>query len=173
MAVKKQKSAGSRRIVTVDMTGVEASTLVPEDDYVIAVKDVTVETAKESNKRYLKWKFQVAEGKYAGQALYHNTSLQPQALFNLKGLLIALEVPVPQSALRLNLDEMIGLTCGATVGHERFEGKDRARITDFFPLDVDDEGDDSDEDLTDEEVDDEVEDDGDEEYEDDDEDEEL
>ena len=68
--------------------------------------------------------------------MYHNTSLQPQALFNLKQVLIALGVEVPNSVMKLNLDEVVGRKCYVEVEHEVYEGKKRARIIDFLAKDA-------------------------------------
>lgn len=130
---KNRRSSG--RSVSVDMTGVETGVTVPEGDYTVEVAEITQETSDNSGKQYLAWKFKITEGANEGSSLFYNTSLQPQALFNLKNVLIALGVSVPNSTLKLNLDEMLELTCGATVEHETWEGKKKSRIVDFYPLD--------------------------------------
>lgn len=137
MPVKKRSKGGrsSRYIIPIDMSGVETSLLVPEGDYTVVVDEVTLETSDNSGKEYLKWKFRISEGDYKGQPLYYNTSLQPQALFNLKNVLISLGVTVPSGVMNLDLRSLPGLSCGVSVEHETYEGKKRARIVDFFPLD--------------------------------------
>src|SRR5690606_720182 len=91
-------------------------------------EDVTPEISARSEKPYLAWKFRTVDGSHR---LYHNTSLQPQALFNLKQVLVALGVEVPSSVMKLNLDKLIGRECYVEVEHELYEGRKRARITDI------------------------------------------
>ena len=122
------------RTIEIDMTGVGVGgRLCPEGIHKVQVEDVTPEISASSEKPYLAWKFRTADGSYR---LYHNTSLQPQALFNLKQVLIALGVEVPNSVMKLNLDEVVGRKCYVEVEHEMYEGKKRARIIDFLAKDA-------------------------------------
>src|SRR5690606_23712495 len=86
-----------------------------------------------SEKPYLAWKFRTVDGSHR---LYHNTSLQPQALFNLKQVLVALGVEVPNSVMKLNLDKLVGRECYVEVEHEFYEGRKKARIIDFLAKDA-------------------------------------
>lgn len=122
------------RTIEIDMTGVGVGgRLCPEGIHKVQVEDVTPEVSASSEKPYLAWKFRTTNGSYR---LYHNTSLQPQALFNLKQVLIALGVEVPNSVMKLNLDEVVGRECYVEVEHEMYEGKKRARIIDFLAKDA-------------------------------------
>lgn len=122
------------RVIEIDMTGVEAGgRLCPEGIHQVRVEEVTPEISTSSEKPYLAWKFRTVNGSYR---LYHNTSLQPQALFNLKQVLIALGVEVPNSIMKLNLDKVVGRKCYVEVEHEVYEGKKRARIIDFLAKDA-------------------------------------
>ena len=122
------------RIIEIDMTGVEGGgRLCPEGIHKVQVEEITPETSASSGKPYLAWKFRTADGSYR---LYHNTSLQPQALFNLKQVLIALGVEVPNSVMKLNLDKVVGRKCYVEVEHEIYEGKKKARIIDFLAHDA-------------------------------------
>jgi len=138
----------SKRTLKLDMTDVEARVLVPEGDHIATVDEVTVEVSDNSGKDYLKWKLTVKDG----GTLYHNTSLQPQALFGLKNVLVSLGLAVPASVMKLDLDDLEGRQMGVTVEHEVFQGKKRPRITDVYPLESDKAiGESSDEDEEDEE----------------------
>lgn len=123
-----RRSSGLR----VDFTGVEGRITVPEGDYEVKVKEITKETGEKAD--YLKWIFTITGPKHEGASLYHNTSLAPQALWNLRNLLETLGVEVPNGPLDLDLPELIDLTCGVVVIHETYEGQKKARIGDFFPL---------------------------------------
>lgn len=127
-----RRRRGTKRI-TVDLSGVETSaTNIKEGFYPVTVDEVTlVEESRNSGKPYIKFVFEVAEGDAKGFKLFHNCSLQPQALFNLKAVLMALGFDIPNQAFDLDLDELIGLSCYVEVAHETYEGKKRPRIVDF------------------------------------------
>lgn len=140
---------GKSKNVTVDLSGVETSRkAIPEGNYVVSVNDASIETSSKNN-AYIRFEFEVIEGSHKGAKLYHNCSLQPQALFNLKGVLEALGFTIPTKAFDLDLSELLGLECEVEVGHETYEGKKRARILEF--ISPDEEEDDDDEDDEDEE----------------------
>jgi len=79
MARKSKKT--KKNVLKIDFTNVEPGGKVPEGDYPVRVREVTVEESSSGNP-YLKWIFEIIDGKHKGKVLYHNTSLQPQALFN-------------------------------------------------------------------------------------------
>lgn len=127
----------AKRVVNLNMKDVSVGGAIPEGEYIVTVDEVSVEESQQGN-QYLKWVFKVIDGPQKNSKIYHNTSLLPQSLFNLKNLLIALGVPVPDKAFQLNLDECEGCNCGVTVTHETYDGKKRSRVTDVFPLDASD-----------------------------------
>lgn len=139
----------AKRVLNLNMKDVSVGGVIPEGEYAVTVDEVSVEESQQGN-QYLKWVFKVLDGKQKGSKIYHNTSLLPQSLFNLKNLLIALGVPVPDKAFQLNLDDCEGCNCGVTIAHETYDGKKRSRVTDVFPLDsteVEDDDDSEDVDL--------------------------
>lgn len=139
----------AKRVLNLNMKDVSVGGVIPEGEYAVTVDEVSVEESQQGN-QYLKWIFKVLDGKQKGSKIYHNTSLLPQSLFNLKNLLIALGVPVPDKAFQLNLDDCEGCNCGVTIAHETYDGKKRSRVTDVFPLDsaeVEDDDDSEDVDL--------------------------
>lgn len=139
----------AKRVLNLNMKDVSVGGVIPEGEYAVTVDEVSVEESQQGN-QYLKWVFKVLDGKQKGSKIYHNTSLLPQSLFNLKNLLIALGIPVPDKAFQLNLDECEGCNCGVTIAHETYDGKKRSRVTDVFPLDstgVEDDDDSEDVDL--------------------------
>lgn len=163
MAKKNRKR--SKGGLTVDFTGVEtggSGSRVKPGEYIAEVTSVTEEESSEGNP-YLKWEMKITEGKYKGARLFHNTSLQPQALWNLRGLLEAMQIEVPDSEMELDLDEYAGQTVGVVVEQETYQGKNQARCVGFFNAedgadgandDEEDDSDDSDEDDSDDDSDD-------------------
>jgi len=129
----------------VNFEGVEGRTLVPEGDYHAKVLEVTQEEGSDSGEPYLAWKLETIDDnkKLNGKNLYYNTSLQPKALWNLRNLLETLGVEIPDDELEIDLDELVDLELMVTVEHEKYEGKNKARIVDFAPVgdsDDDEEG---------------------------------
>lgn len=115
--------------ISVDFTGVESSGKVEEGRQLLTVDGTPeVKTSEGSGNDYINWKF-----KADGGVVYHTTSLQPQALWNLRNTLEALGLEVPEASMDLDLSEMDGLTCGGEIEHEVYQGKKRPRIIDLFP----------------------------------------
>lgn len=152
MAKSSRKGRGSAS-VNVDLSGVETSRkTIPEGTYTLVVDSATQKSSQGGNPM-IAFEFSVAEGKYQGSKLYENCSLQPQALFKLKSVLIALGLEIPNKAFDLDLKDLIGLTCEAEVGHEVYEGKKKARILEYIDPSDSDSNEDESEDEADEDID--------------------
>lgn len=129
--------------VKVDFTDVESRILLPEGEYDVKVGEVSLQTSEDTGNDYLAWVFRTQneeEEKYNNQALYFNTALVPQSLWNLRALLETLGVDVPSSEYDLDFGELEGLEMVAVVEHERWEGKKRARLVDFMTHEMADGG---------------------------------
>ena len=147
MATSKRKK---KRIITVDMTDVETRTLIPEGDYKVRVNEVTEEVGEDSGKPYLNWTLEVVGGEHDGKTLYHTTSLQPQALFNLKSTLISMGLPVPEKTIDIDLDKLVDGEFGVSVYHDVYDGKKKSKVQEVFPLSDDEDIDTDDDDTNDE-----------------------
>lgn len=122
-----KKASGS---ISVDFTGVESSGRMEEGRHLLTVDGTPeVRTSENSGTDYINWKL---KGK--GGVVYHTTSLQPQALWNLRNVLEAMGLEVPEGALDLDLDEMDGMTLGGEIIHEVYQGKRKAVLADIFPV---------------------------------------
>lgn len=145
MATKSRKGR-SPSSINVDLSGVEASRkAIPEGTYEVVVNEATQKNSRDGNPM-ISFEFEVQEGPHKGAKLYENCSLQPQALFKLKSVLLALGIDIPNKAFDLNLRDLIGLTCEVEVGHEVYEGKKRARILQYNEPGDSEEEEDSDDD---------------------------
>lgn len=129
MARSNRSAKKNGNSITVDLSDVESGGKVGDGDYLVEVLEVESKDSSTGNPM-LVWKFKVVEG--GNGTLYHNTSLQAQALFNLRNVLESLEVEIPDEAFDIDLEEMIGLQCGVTVENEVYQGKKRPRVIDFF-----------------------------------------
>lgn len=146
---KKASARGGSRSkkVKVDFTGVEGSNRVPDNDYAVRSVEVTLESSQEGNP-YFNWKLYITEGEFEGKTLWHTTSLQEQALWNLRNTLEAAGQEVPDGAIDFeekggSYPELEELEFGVAVENETWQGKKRPRVVDVFPLsefDADEEG---------------------------------
>lgn len=130
----RSRRANKSSKIKVDFRGVEVRKLVPEGDFRIRPIEITQEMGP-SRKAYLKWEFLVVSGAMKNAHLYYNTSLQKQALWNLRGVLEALGQEVSdESVEELDLKGIIDSEpeCGCTVEHESYEGRKKAQIVDIF-----------------------------------------
>lgn len=127
---------GKKKAYRVDFAGVETSALVPEADYPIVPVKITGEEGPAGD--YWAWEFKITSGKFKGKKLYYNTSLAPQALWNLRGVLEAFGYGIAEKAVDLTIEEVleeIGETeAGCTVEHEKYKKRNKAKIVDVFDL---------------------------------------
>lgn len=139
-----------KRLVNVDLSDVESGggSRVSEGDHKVKVKEVTEEEGEKSGEPYLKWVLKVVEGneeKDNGKVLYHNTTLQPQGLFNLRRTLEAAGIEIPDSAMDIDLDELEDLEFMVTTEDDEYDGKTKSKIIDCFSADGKEEKEDEDE----------------------------
>lgn len=146
MALKKKGKKG--KTISIDFEGVESGSgqISKEGQYLVEIQEVEEKTSESSGEPYLAWRFQVASKKQKGRVVYHNTSLQPQALFNLRGLLEAMGTEVPDGEMDLNLSDFVGEQVGVEIEMEEYNGKDKPRIVGFLTTDSIEEGSSDDED---------------------------
>jgi len=129
-------SNGNKDLVQVDFTGIEDNYNIPEGWYQCIVEDVEQKTAKESQGKYLAWKFSIIQGENKNKSLFFNTSLQPQSLFVLKGLLHALGVEVPSGAFNIQLSALLGKVLSIRVGAEEYQGKIKPIVMDYASVET-------------------------------------
>lgn len=136
VAVRSSRSSSrrskSKGISIPNLADVEARIDVPDGEYLVKVEEVTQEDGDKAP--YLKWVFVIAEGKSEGGKLYNNTSLSEKALWNLKTLLEALGVEIPEEEFDIEPEELVDLELMVSVELETFEGKKRPKIVDFWPV---------------------------------------
>lgn len=142
--MKRRVSSGgvnSNDYVIVNFKGVSSrDKIVPEGSYRAIVMKVTKGTAKSGYPK-LDWIFEVSEGPEEGHRFRpYVTSLQVQSLWNLRAVLEALGVEVPDEDLQIVFGELKGLELGLAIEHETYEHRLKERIIDLFPLEELDEG---------------------------------
>lgn len=130
MARSTRASARKSNTISLDLSKVEGRVSFTEGDHLLEVMEVTQEEG--SKAPYLNWKFKAAEGECEGAIVYNNTSLSEQSLWNLRTLLEALGVEIPDSEFDIDLDELVGLEVMGSIELETYEGKKRPRLADFW-----------------------------------------
>ena len=72
---------------------------------------------------------------YANRQAWLTLSLQPQSLWRVKGVLIALGVPTEdlESEVEVDWDELLGVPCRLQIGHEMYDGTLRQRTLEVLP----------------------------------------
>lgn len=122
---------------TLDFSGVESMVLVPEGEFQLKVESATPGESAAGHPKW-DWRFRTVcdEDEYNDQLIYHTSSLQPQALWSLAGLLAAMgvEVPTGKGKLKGKFAELKDLMFTGTIEHEVYEGRKRARLVDWASL---------------------------------------
>lgn len=108
---------------------------IPNGNYVLQVTGVEKKKSESSGNDYLAWEFKITEGKHKGKKVWDNTSLQPQALWRLRGLMEAMQMEIEDGEFELDLDDFEGETLGVVIENEKYNGKDKARIVSFMTVD--------------------------------------
>ena len=156
MATKNRRRGREGSSVNLDLSGVEVSRrAIPEGTYAVVVNKAELTKSREGN-NMIKMEFEVTEGPHKGAKLFENCSLQPQALFKLKSVMLALGMNIPEGSFDLDTNDLVGLNCEVEVGHETYEGKKRARILEYINAEEADEEEEDSDDSEDEDDEDEV-----------------
>lgn len=138
------------RKVRVNMENVESFSRCPEGEWVARLKKIEEATSQGSGDDYLKAQFEVIQnGEAKGDIVFENFSLNEKALWKLKSFLVATGSP-STGKLVLDLDKLEGKVCIITVVHDEYNGKKRAKISEYNKYvepeeDTDDDDEDEDE----------------------------
>lgn len=134
----------------VDFSGVEkeirkggkSGKQIPEGDYIVKVVGMERRQNKAEDGYMFVWRTQIvsdAKGKtkQKGNTYYYNTSLKPQALFNLRNVIHALSNGKKNpagSSMKIDPADWVGKQAGVTIEDDEYDGKIRSAITDWIPL---------------------------------------
>lgn len=108
MATKTTKKRKGN-VDTLDFTGVKAGgSTIPAGRYKAKIISAEMEEGRQSNEPYRSVTWEITSEKCNGREIrFDNYSLQPQALWRLKGLLEAMEVEVPDGEMDVDWDDLI------------------------------------------------------------------
>lgn len=129
MVARKKKSGG----VKVNFKGVESRRTPPEGDYLVEVLEAN-STKSGNNNEQIEFILEVADGEYKGVKLWFYCPLQENSLWKLHAFLTALGEEVPDEEMDIDLGELVGKQCVGVLTHETYQGKKRAKMTDFDTL---------------------------------------
>jgi hypothetical protein len=138
MAMRKRKNKGN--VISVDFTGVKSGgATIPDGRYTAKVTAVEQKEGKESGEPYIELTWEITSKKCNGREVkFDNYSLQPQALWRLKGMLEAMEIEVPDGEQDVDFGELISeeTECIIEVTGQKSPDGDRtyARVTGHAPL---------------------------------------
>lgn len=132
---RRSERVNSDDYVVVNFRGVGSrNKVVAVGNYRAMVMKVTKGISKAGNPK-LDWIFEITAGPEQGHKFQpYTTSLQPQSLWNLRAVLEALGVEVPEEELQIVFKELKGLELALTIEHETYEHKVKERIVDLFPM---------------------------------------
>jgi len=127
--------------IHVDLTGISTELEVIPPGYVLAqVSGCNQVLARSSGKPTINWEFTIQDPEaYAGRKAFYNTSLQPQALWNLKRVLTALGWPEDDLEGELDFDEedTLGMECILEIEEDIYEGRTVSRVARVLSSDAD------------------------------------
>lgn len=108
---------------------------VPEGDYLLKVVGCELKSKQgDESSKYLNWRLEIVEpSKYRNAgAIWHVTSLKPEALWNLRNFLEDLGMAVPRKAVDLPIATIVKkqLVIGATLADDEYTkpGSDKSTV---------------------------------------------
>lgn len=127
----RRAAAKKNNIIRVDLSDVDVQGRFREDgEFLLEV--VVAEKRKGDKDDYISWEL-VSVDEPVGAKVWNNTSLSPQSLWNLRAMLEAMGVEIPDDEFDLDLDEMVGnQLMGVVEIEESGEYKGKPRLVDFF-----------------------------------------
>lgn len=123
--------------ISVNFTDVETSDfdVLPSGSYQARITDGEIResgpNAKNPGSQYINWEFTISEGEFEGRKQWTNTSLLPQALFGLKGLLKAtgqFDDDEIEGEMNFEIDDVIGSEVTIVVGQKMYDGEKRNEV---------------------------------------------
>jgi hypothetical protein len=110
------------------------STLVPEGTYAVIVTDAEEKTSSKGTPG-IGLDLEITEGSEKGRAVWDTAWVTEKAMWRVKKVLSALKYEIPEGEFDLNTADLIGRRAFVSVEHEEYDGKTRARVTDFMEQD--------------------------------------
>lgn len=103
---------------------------VPADKYAVVIAQGDQKPTKDGSSQIIAWDFEITEGEFKGRHVFTNTSLKPNALWNLKALLEACGADFDEGGF--DTESVIGCNLQISVTQEVFEEKPRNRVMAYY-----------------------------------------
>ena len=135
-AASKKKTTRGRRgknVVSLDFTDVESGGGIPTPDgyYIAEITKAEQEVSQNGNDMVtVRWKTNINSN------VFDRFVLVPQSLWVLRTALECMGVDVPDGPFDLDVDDLVGMTCGLEITNEEYEEKDQPRVTGYLPPDT-------------------------------------
>lgn len=126
MARAKKKTSS----VKVNFKGVESRKTPPEGDYILEVLEANSGTSGNGNDQ-IEFILEIAKGEFKGVKLWFYCPLQENSLWKLHAFLTALGEDVPEDEMDIDLSDLVGKEVVGVLTHETYQGRKRAKMTDF------------------------------------------
>jgi hypothetical protein len=117
--------------ITVDFSNVSdegGAVHISEGLYKLRLTQAKLGRGKESKQPKVTTVWTVVGPRKAGVKLFRDFSLQPQALFSLRNMLLALGYNVPKKPVTLDTDQWLKRECGAEIVDNEFVQNGRKRV---------------------------------------------
>lgn len=125
-----RKTASS---VKVNFKGVESRRTPPEGDYPLEILEAKLD--KGPSGEMIAFVLEISKGEYKGTKLYFYCPLAENSLWKLHAFLTAMGEEVPEDEMDIDLSDLIGKEVTGVLTHETYQGKKRAKMTDFDSID--------------------------------------
>lgn len=120
--------------VKVNFKNVESRKTPPEGDYLLDVIEAKNTQSGNGNDQ-IEFVLEIANGEYKGTKLWFYCPLADNSLWKLHAFLTALGEDVPQDEMEIDLPDLVGKQIVGVLTHETYQGKKRAKMTDFESVD--------------------------------------
>ena len=104
---------------------------VPANKYLVVIAKGEDKLTKDGQSKIIAWDFEITEGEFKGRHVFTNTSLKPEALWNLKSLLEACGAEFDEGGF--DTEAVVGCQLQVNVVQEEYEGRPRNRVTAYYP----------------------------------------
>lgn len=127
------KKSTKSNSVKVNFKGVESRLTPTEGDYKLEVLEANSATGPSG--QMIEFILEVAEGKFKGSKLWFYCPLAENSLWKLHAFLTALGEEVPEDEMDIDLSDLVGREVIGVLTNETYQGKKRAKMTDFASVD--------------------------------------
>lgn len=128
------RGSRAKTSVRVNFKNVESRRTPPEGDYPLSVTEAVMGKSGNNNDQ-IEFVLEISKGEYKGTKLWFYCPLTEVSLWKLHAFLTAMGEEVPEDDMDIDLPDLIGKELVGVLTHETYQGKKRAKMTDFDTID--------------------------------------